>query len=198
MTKDVLYVMSKYKDKLCSYVHHPLQSGSNKILHLMNRTYTVEQYLEQIDWIRKILPDATISTDIIVGFPGETQEDYEQTVNIIEKVRFDNVYSFIYSPRKYTKAAQLPDNCTKEEKTERLNALQERQIEIGRENNCANIGTSLKCLVEKRLANGKLLARTSGNMRVLFDGPDDIIGNFVILEIKEAGAVNMVGSLIDL
>jgi tRNA-2-methylthio-N6-dimethylallyladenosine synthase len=198
MTKDVLHVMAQHKDKLCAYVHHPLQSGSNKILQAMNRTYTIEQYLEQIDWIRDILPDATITTDVIVGFPGETNDDYLQTMAVIEKVKFDNVYSFIYSPRKYTKAAQIPDKCTQEEKTERLNALQERQTEICKEKNCLNLGKFLKCLVEKRLTNGKLLARTSGNMRVLFDGSSRLIGNFVTLEIIEAGAVNLIGSLINL
>ena len=196
MTKDVLAVMAKYKDKLCQYIHFPLQAGSNEILQAMNRTYTVEKYMQQIDWIHKILPDAIITTDIIVGFPGETEDDYLATREVMEKVKFDYVFSFVYSPRKYTKAAQLKDDCPIQVKHDRLTALQDRQVEICREQNNRHIGKTLKCLVEKRLTNGKLLARTSGNIRVLFDGDDNCIGSFIELKIIDAGAVNTIGSLI--
>jgi len=196
MTADVLDVIAKYNNKLCAFLHFPLQSGSNNILQAMNRTYTIEKYMEQIGWIREKLPNATITTDIIVGFPGETQEDYLQTREIMEKVRYDLVYSFIYSPRKYTKAAQLPDDCLESEKLKRLQELQKRQIEICFERNSLNIGKTFKTLVEKRLANGKLLARTEGNVRVLFDGDDDLIGSFVSVNIESTGPANMLGSLI--
>ncbi len=193
MTKDVLYVIAENKDKLCAFIHFPLQSGSNKILDAMVRTYTVEKYLEQIGWIREILPSATISTDIIVGFPGETEDDYMQTRNVMEVVKFDNIFSFIYSPRKYTKAALLKDDCSKDLKLKRLNALQKRNVEICFERNNKHVNKILKSLVEKRLANGKLLARTQGNHRVLFDGDEKLIGSFVSLKIEKAGAVNLVG-----
>lgn len=196
MTIDVLEVMAKYKDKLCNYIHFPLQAGSNKILQAMNRTYNIEKYLEQIDWIRKILPDATITTDIIVGFPGETETDYLKTRDVMEKVKFDYIFSFVYSPRKYTKAALLQDNCTTEVKHVRLKLLQKRQVDISRERNNRLIGKKMKCLVEKRLTNGKLLARTQGNHRVLFDGDEILIGSFVDLRIEKAGAVNLVGEFI--
>ncbi len=195
MTIDVLEVMAKY-NKLCNYIHFPVQAGSNKILQAMNRTYSVEKYLEQVDWIHKILPDAMITTDIIVGFPGEIERDYLATREVMEKVKFDYVFSFVYSPRKYTKAALLQDDCSTEIKHDRLAALQKRQVEISRERNNQLIGKKLKCLVEKRLTNGKLLARTEGNVRVLFDGDDSKIGQFVLLNIDNAGAVNLVGSLI--
>ncbi len=150
MTADVLDVIAKYNNKLCAFLHFPLQSGSNNILQAMNRTYTIEKYMEQIGWIREKLPNATITTDIIVGFPGETQEDYLQTREIMEKVRYDLVYSFIYSPRKYTKAAQLPDDCLESEKIKRLQELQKRQIEICFERNSLNIGKNFsKTLVRK-------------------------------------------------
>ncbi len=197
MTKDVLYVMSENKEKLCGFIHHPLQSGSNKILQAMNRTYTVEQYLEQIDWIREILPDATISTDIIVGFPGETEKDYFETRKVMEKVKFDNIFSFIYSPRKYTKAATFKDDCSAKIKSERLEALQSRQVEICYDLNNCHVDKILKSLVEKRLANGKLLARTAGNHRVLFDSDEEKNGNFVNLKIEKSGAVNIFGYLIE-
>jgi len=196
MTKNVLHVMAKYPEKLCAFIHHPLQSGSNKILQAMNRTYTIEQYLEQIDWVRKILPNATISTDIIVGFPGEDEQDYLDTRDVLEKIKFDNVFSFVYSPRKYTKAAMLKDDCLLKVKYDRLKALQKRQVDVCREQNSRNVGKVLKCLVEKRLANGKLLGRSAGNLRVLFCGDDSLIGQFVNLKITGAGAVNIVGSLI--
>lgn len=197
MSIDVLQVMATYPEKLCAFIHHPLQSGSNKILKAMNRTYEVEKYLEQIKWVKKILPHATISTDIIVGFPGETQEDYLQTRQVLEQVKFDNVFSFVYSPRKYTKAALFEDDCLQEVKLKRLDALQKRQVEICKQKNSLNIGKVLKSLVEKRLTNGKLLSRTEGNVRVLFEGDEKLIGQFVKLKIDRAGAVNMFGSLID-
>jgi len=195
MTKDVLHVISEYNDKLCTFIHLPLQSGSNKILQIMNRTYDVEKYMEQISWIRDILPHATISTDIIVGFPGETEDDYLETRKVLEDIKFDLVFPFIYSSRKYTKAALMDDNCSKEEKTRRLEELRKRQIDICFARNSLKIGKTLKTLVEKRLTSGKLLARTEGNIRVLFDGKDDIIGKFVKLKIVDAGSVNLIGSL---
>ncbi|MFA5075121.1 MAG: MiaB/RimO family radical SAM methylthiotransferase [Candidatus Babeliales bacterium] len=197
MTIDLLKVIADHQDKLCTFIHLPLQSGSNKILQSMNRTYTIEKYMEQIDWVKKILPQATITTDIIVGFPGETEQDYLMTRKIIEQVRYDLIYSFIYSPRKYTKAALMLDNCSNEEKNKRLQELQTRQMEICFENNLLTVGKTFKTLVEKRLANGKLLARTKGNLRVLCDSKDELVGTFVKLKIKSAGRANLIGSLIE-
>ncbi|MBD3273275.1 tRNA (N6-isopentenyl adenosine(37)-C2)-methylthiotransferase MiaB [Candidatus Dependentiae bacterium] len=195
MTLDVIKMIAKYKDKLCPFIHHPLQSGSNNILKAMKREYTVEKYLKQIEWIHKFLPMATISTDIIVGFPGETEDDFRKTMDVIQGVKFDNIFSFIYSPRKYTKAALLKDNCSYEEKQKRLDVLQKRQVVIARSKNETYIGKTLKCLVEKRTTNGKLLARSAGNHRILFNGKDSIIDTFVNIKVKSAGAVNLTGSL---
>lgn len=193
MNLDVIKIMVKYPDKICKWIHHPVQSGSNEILKAMKRSYTVEQYLEQIFWIKKYLPDATISTDIIVGFPGETNSDYLKTRQLMETVRFDNIFSFIYSARKFTKAALLEDNCSFEEKQKRLNQLQKRSIEIVEEKNKSYIGKKLRCLVEKRTTSGKLLARSSGNHRILFDGGDSKINTFVEIYVKFTGVVNFVG-----
>ncbi|MFH1644636.1 MAG: tRNA (N6-isopentenyl adenosine(37)-C2)-methylthiotransferase MiaB [bacterium] len=186
MTKDVLHVMAKYPDKLCAFIHHPLQSGSDKILKSMNRTYTVEKYLEQIDWIKTILPNATISTDIIVAFPGETIDDFEQTMMVVERVKYDNIYPFIYSSRNYTKASLLNDDVSRKEKIRRIEVLIKRQSEISFEKNSINVGKNLRVLVEKRATNGKLLARTQGNIRVFFDGDDKLIGSFVDVKIEKA------------
>lgn len=198
MTRDLFEVIAQHREKLPGYVHFPVQSGSNRILQLMKRNYTDQQYLEQIGWIRELLPGATISTDIIVGFPGETEEDYQATRNLMEEVKYDLIYSFIYSPRKYTPASRMEDHDSYEEKQKRLDALQERQKEICLERNLLNIGKTLKCLVEKRIAPDKLLARTEGNVRVHVQGPDEIIGMFVNVHIQETGPVNMSGVLVQL
>ncbi len=197
MTLDVIKVMAEHQDKICGFVHHPVQSGSNKILELMNRSYTVEKYLQQIDWIKKYLPKATISTDIIVGFPGENEQDFIATVELIKTVNFDNVYSYIFSPRKYTKAALMQDNLSYQEKQVRLDYLQKVQIDIAKNKNEAYIGHTLKCLVEKPAVNGMLLARSAGNHTVLFNGDYELINSFVDVNIETAGATNLTGSLID-
>lgn len=193
MTRDLFEVIAQYREKLAGYIHFPVQSGSDRILSIMKRNHTVEKYLEQIDWIRELLPGATISTDIIVGFPGETEEDYLATRALMETVKYDLIYSFIYSPRKYTSASRMEDTSSYQEKQKLLDALQERQKEISLERNLLNIDKTLKCLVEKRIAHDKLLARTEGNVRVHVQGPDSMIGNFANVLIQETGPVNMSG-----
>jgi tRNA-2-methylthio-N6-dimethylallyladenosine synthase len=191
MTREMFEVIAANRPKLTAYIHFPVQSGSDKVLEMMKRNYTAAQYLEQIGWLRDLMPDATISTDIIVGFPGESEEDYLATRQLMETVRYDLIYSFIYSPRKYTQAVKMEDSCPPEEKTRRLEELQKRQIEICLEQNLRHVGKTMKALVEKRLTNGKLLARTEGNIRVVFDGDDNLIGSFIDLRIDKAGPVNM-------
>jgi tRNA-2-methylthio-N6-dimethylallyladenosine synthase len=195
MTRDVLETMARYADKLCSWCHFPLQAGSTRVLELMNRTYTQEEYIAQVELIRALVPNVTITTDIIVGFPGETHEEYLETRAVMEKVGFDLVYSFVYSRRKYTKAYTMGDTCSEEEKAERLSALQERQREIGVQRNQEYIGKNLRVLVEKRSTSGKLLARSSGNHRVVFDGDDLLIGSFVHVYITEAGLADLRGHI---
>ena len=195
MTVELFDVMAVHRDKLSWYVHFPVQSGSNRILEAMSRNYTIERYLEQIDWLRERMPEATVSTDIIVGFPGETEEDFQATMAVVEKVRFDLIYSFIYSPRKYTRAARMEDDCPPDVKSQRLQQLQARQEVIALEQNSTYIGKIIRCLVEKRLEHDKLLARSEGNIRVLLQGPDDLIGSFVEVEITSASPQNIHGSL---
>ncbi len=197
MTKNLFEVMAENKDRFCRHLHLPLQSGSDKILKAMNRVYSVEHYLKIVDWIREVLPDATITSDIIVGFPGETEEDYQMTRKIIEKVRFDLIYSFVYSKRKYTTAFNYPDDCKQEEKLSRLYALQERAKEISAENNSKHIGSVQRVLVEDRLKNGRLWGRTSGNVLVHFDGRDEKTGTFVDLKIGKADRVKLEGVLVE-
>lgn len=196
MTIDLFDIMKEYRPKIAASLHFPLQSGSDKILKAMNRNYTLDEYLKKISWIRERMPDATISTDLIVGFPGETDQDFAMTMHAIETVRYDLIYSFIYSPRKYTKAWKIEDDCPAAVKSARLETLQARQMQIAFEQNSLNIGKTLICLVEKRLENGKLLARTEGNIRVVFDGDDSCIDKFVELRIESTGPANMSGVLV--
>jgi len=196
MTPDVLQTMASYPDKLCAWVHFPLQSGSDPVLEAMKRTYTAQDYLEQVDMIRATLPSVSISTDIIVGFPGETEQDYQATRSVMEQVKFDFTFSFIYSPRKYTKAYRLEDTCEPSVKKKRLELLQARQKEICFEQNKKHVGQRRKVLIEKRLSHGRLLARTEGNIRVLLEGDDQHIGSFEYVVIQRAGIVNLEGVLI--
>jgi len=195
MTVELFDVIKQHRDKIPPYVHFPVQSGSNRVLELMRRNYTVEQYLEQIGWLRDRMPDATISTDLIVGFPGETQEEYEMTRELMETVKYDWIYSFIFSPRKFTRAFRLEDSVDPAIKSKQLIDLQARQVEICLERNSTLVGKLMKSLVEKRLANGKLLARTEGNVRVFLDGSDDMIGKFVNVVIDRASPANVFGSI---
>jgi tRNA-2-methylthio-N6-dimethylallyladenosine synthase len=197
MNIDVLEVMTQRREKLCAWIHLPLQSGSDSILKAMNRTYTVKHFLTLVDSIRKYLPETTISTDIIVGFPGETESDYRATLEVMEAVRFDFMYSFIYSRRKYTKAYTMKDTCSARIKTERLEELQARQKDICFERNKAQIGETLRILIEKHFAHGRLLGRTKGNIRVVFDGDNSDIGSFAYATIQDAGPVNLSGVLVD-
>lgn len=193
MTEKLFDVMAAHRPKLTAYVHFPIQSGSNTILKAMNRNYTIEEFHTKIGWLRDRMPDAFISTDVIVGFPGETDADFGQTMEALEKIRFNLAYSFIYSRRQFTKAFNLPDNCSASVKLQRLTTLQERQIEIAFTCNNEKIGKNLTCLVEKRIEHGKLLARTEGSLRVHLEGSDDLIGKFVTVTILSATPTHLCG-----
>jgi tRNA-2-methylthio-N6-dimethylallyladenosine synthase len=162
----------------------------------MNRDYTREEYLEKINWIREILPEATISTDIIVGFPGETDQEFLETLDIMEKVHFDMIYSFVYSPRKYTKAFNLSDTYPQEKKYKNLEELQKRHRDIAIKQNSLKINTIQKVLVEKQLPHGKLLAKTEGNIRVIFAGDPSLIGQFVPVYIDKVTVTYLDGHLV--
>ena len=199
MTTEVLDVIAEHPKKLCAYIHLPLQSGSNKILEKMNRTYTVEEYLDLVDEIRKRLPNAKISTDIIVGFPGETEEDYQMTRNLMEKVRFQIIYSFIYSPRKYTKAALMVDDCPAKVKLARLRGLQARHREIGTELNKNFLGKTVRVLLEEyRPSDNIFVGRTEGNIKVFARGSERVsVGDFVDVMIKASRLSDIEGDIVE-
>ena len=178
--------------------HLPMQSGNDRILKAMNRHYDREKYLSTVDYLRERVPDVTISSDIIVGFPGETDEDFEATLEMLRRVQFDMTYSFIYSPRKDTPAAamdcQIPDGI----KGERMNRLLEVQNEIALEKNKPLEGETLKVLCDgKSKNNDKVFSgRTEGNKIVLFDGDENDVGKFINIKITRAETFALYGDKI--
>ncbi len=183
-TDDVIDAIAKC-EKVCKLVHLPLQSGNTKVLKEMNRKYTKEQYLNLVEKMKNRIPNLTLSTDIIVGFPGETDEEFEDTLDVVRKVKFEQVYMFIYSRRVGTPGDkmenQVPDDI-KHVRFDKLKSLVESQIE---ENNKKYIGTIQKVLVEGESKNNKemLTGRTDSNKVVIFEGNKDLINKIINLEI---------------
>jgi len=179
--------------------HLPMQSGSDRILKAMNRHYDTEKYLRTVDYLREKVPDVTISSDIIVGFPGESDEDFEATLEMLRKVRFDMTYSFIYSPRKDTPAAamecQIPDSV----KGERMNRLLETQNEIALEKNKPLENKILRVLCDGKSKNNENVysGRTEGNKIVLFDGNESDTGKFVDILITRAETFALYGEKVE-
>ncbi len=174
--------------KLANYLHLPVQSGSDRILKLMDRKHKVELYVDRIKKLRSIRPDISISSDFIVGFPGEKEEDFGETIDLINKIGFDQSFSFIFSPRPNTKAAEMLDDVSYEEKLSRLNRLQALIKENAYNISQSMIGTEQNVLVEKQSKKDteQLSGRTENNRWVNFDGPKELIGSFVNLTITEA------------
>lgn len=184
--------------KLANYLHLPVQSGSDRILGLMKRGHNVEEYVDKIARLRDVRPDISISTDIIVGFPGETEADFEATMDLIERIQFDTSYSFVYSPRPGTPAAELPDDVPLKIKKERLARLQARIIETAQNISQNMLGTHQTILVDRPSKRDKneLAGRTENNRVVNFAGPSELIGQFVDVEITEVKPNSLRGTLI--
>ena len=172
-------------DKVSKIIHLPLQSGSSQILKIMNRKYTKEQFLNLVDKMKKMIPEVVFSTDIIVGFPGETEEDFEDTLDVVRKVNFEQVFMFIYSRRVGTPGDRMENQVPEEIKHERFNRLKELVESQIAENNKKYIGTIQKVLVEgvSKTNNEFLTGRTDSNKVVNFVGCEEMIGNMVDLKI---------------
>ncbi len=184
-TDDVIEAIAEC-DKVCKLIHLPLQSGNTNVLKVMNRKYTKEQYLDLVEKMKAKIPNLTLSTDIIVGFPGETDEEFEDTLDVVRKVKFEQVYMFIYSRRVGTPGDRMENQIPEEVKHKRfdkLKALVESQIE---ENNQKYVGTKQKILVEGESKNNPemLTGRTDSNKVVIFKGPKCLINNMIEIEIK--------------
>jgi len=182
-------------DAVCEHIHLPLQSGSSRLLKLMRRTYDRERYLALVEKLRAAIPGLALGTDIIVGFPGETEDDFRATLEVVEHVRYDSAYTFIYSPRRGTEAAELPGQIADEVKHERLARLVEVVQRIAAERNAERVGTVEEVLVEgsSRTDATLLRGRTRGNLTVNFTG-DATPGEFVDVEIAGATSTTLRGA----
>lgn len=186
-------------DKLCNYIHLPVQSGSSRVLKRMNRKYTREQYLNIVEKLRKTVPGITISTDIIVGFPGETEEDFSETLSLVDQVKYDSAFTFLYSVRKGTPAAEYEDQIPEEVKHERFNRLVDMINSVSAEKNAAYEGRIEKVLVEGRSKkNDKMLTgRTEGFKLVDFAGESSLIGSIADVEITKGKTFSLKGRIIE-
>lgn len=180
-------------------IHVPIQAGSNRILEAMHRRYTAEEYVELIKKIRAARPTVHISSDFIVGFPGETDEDFNETMKVVNEVKFDQSFSFVYSIRPGTPAATLEDPIPKETKMQRLYVLQKRLEELASEYTEAFIGTTQRCLVEgtSRKDENELKSRASSGRIVVFKGPLSLVGQMVDVKITSVAAHTLKGELVN-
>jgi tRNA-2-methylthio-N6-dimethylallyladenosine synthase len=185
-------------DKLCKHLHLPVQCGSNNILKAMNRGYTRERYLEVVERLRQVCPEIRLSSDIIVGFPGETEADFAETMSLLEKVRYTEIYSFIYSPRRGTTAADMADDTPAEVKQDQFNRMLELQQEISRQTWEADVDTIQEVLVEgeSKFGAGQMFGRSTWNRIVNFTGPAELAGKLVSVKITKAFRNSLLGELV--
>lgn len=182
---------------LCKFVHFPLQAGSDRILKKMNRRYTLQEYLEKVETFRSLVPDVALGTDIIVGFPSETDTEFEETRKALESIRFAQAFLFAYSPRKGTPAFRFPDDVTKEKKAERLQTLLALQEEIYAQERKNMVGSTIEVLVEKPSTKDDsfLKGRTSCWKNVVFSGEETLIGTFQNILITNVTNQTLVGKI---
>ena len=185
--------MARYP-KIAKQLHLPFQSGSSRVLKAMNRHYDRETYLEKVNYAKSVMPELVLTSDVIVGFPGETEEEFEQTVSLIQQVHYDSLFTFIFSPRTGTPAASMDDPTSKAEKNRRFDRLCAVQNAISEQTHRGYIGKVMRCLVDGRDGDN-LTARTEGGRLVRFPGDDSLIGSFRQIEITGATTWSLVGTL---
>jgi tRNA-2-methylthio-N6-dimethylallyladenosine synthase len=192
---DRLIAVIASHDNICKYIHLPVQSGSDRILELMNRTYTAEQYLALVDRIRTAVPDVSLSTDFIAGFPTETEEEYQMTVDLMRKVRFDGAYTFKYSARERTKAFEMPETVSEEEKGRRVSEMTQIQHEISLELNVLLVGSVQRILVEgpSRKSDEEFTGRTDQNKTVVFPRNGESAGDYIDVHIDRVNSATLFG-----
>ncbi|MBP6466854.1 MAG: tRNA (N6-isopentenyl adenosine(37)-C2)-methylthiotransferase MiaB [Fusobacteriaceae bacterium] len=196
-TDEVIDVIAS-NDKIGKAIHLPLQSGSTNVLKAMNRGYKKEEYIALANKIKEKIPGVSLTADIIVGFPGETEEDFLDTLDVVDKVRFDNSFMFMYSIRTGTKAAEMTNQIDEEVKKERLQRLIALQNKIAKENSVAYMGQTIRLLVEgpSKKNNKVMCGRTSTNKIVLFEGSKELEGQFVDVEIYDTKTWTIYGKLV--
>jgi tRNA-2-methylthio-N6-dimethylallyladenosine synthase len=196
--QELVDTSQKYRTKICDYIHLPAQSGNSEVLERMNRGYTREQYLEKVRMIRAGIPGVVLSTDIIVGFPGETAQQFEDTMSLINDVRYENVYAFKYSPRPFTKAARYQDQVDDIEKQRRLKSLLDLQREISFDLAKVYNGATVDVLVEAMSdVEGQLQGRTTQNKNVYFNGEASFIGQTIPIKVMKAFPTVLRGELMN-
>ena len=196
-TRDIVEAIDR-TPTLCNQVHLPVQSGSTRVLAAMDRQYTREEYLQRIAWLKASPRSIALSTDIIVGFPGETEADFEATLRLLDEVRYTSIFSFKYSPRPNTPALALDDHIPEEEKSRRLVELQARQRDIQMRANSALVGSLEEVLVEGHNQKGQWIGRTAQNRVLNFSMPgapalDSIVGRYLTVRVTRAGANSLAG-----
>jgi len=180
--------------KIAKQLHLPFQSGSSRVLKAMNRHYDREKYLELVNYAKSVMPDLVLTSDVIVGFPGETEEEFEQTISLIQQVHYDSLFTFIFSPRVGTPAASMDDPTPKEEKNRRFDRLCHIQNAISEQIHSAYIGKTLRCLIDG--TDGDLLtARTEGGRLIRLNGDPELVGSFAQITITGATTWSLTGSL---
>ena len=198
MGNGVLYSMAMYPN-ICSHIHLPVQSGSNRMLEKMNRKYTREKYLERISKIKEIIPDATITTDIIAGFCSETEEDHQATLSLMQEVGYDYAFMFQYSTRPNTKADRhFEDDVTPETKTRRLNEIIELQNRLSLESNKKDVGKVFEVLIEGVSKRNKeeYFGRTSGNKVCIFPHEGHKIGEYINVEVLSCTSATLLSKIV--
>ncbi|TET31129.1 tRNA (N6-isopentenyl adenosine(37)-C2)-methylthiotransferase MiaB, partial [Candidatus Aerophobetes bacterium] len=195
---DKLIKMMRDLDKVCEHLHLPVQSGSNKVLSGMNRKYTREEYINLVDKLRQAIPEITLTTDIIVGFPGEEEGDFQDTLDLVERVRFDGAFTFCYSPLQGTKASEYRERVPDKVGGGRLRRLIEVQQKITLERNKSLVGKKFEILVEgvSKKSPYELEGRTRGNKIVVFKGKEDLIGRFILARVLKAGCWALKGEIV--
>jgi len=197
--KDIIEAIDS-EPGLCDHVHLPVQSGSTRVLDAMQRLYTREQYLERISWMKAARRDISITSDMIVGFPGETEDDFQQTLSLLDEVEYDAVFAFKYSPRPNTPAIAMEDAIPDEEKSRRLTVLLEKQREIQKRRNQKHLNEHIEVMVEsKNESRGQWMGRTSQNKTLNFSAPPDTrieAGNYVQVRVTTALPNSLVGEMI--
>ena len=184
---------------LCNHVHLPVQSGSSKILAAMQRLYTRETYMERIEWMRRAKRPISMTSDIIVGFPGETESDFDETLDLLEEVKFEGIFSFKYSRRPNTAALELGDQISEEEKTRRIVIVQEKQRAIQMRQNAELVGETEELLVESYYeSSGQWVGRTTRNRNLTFTSQlKDLLGSYVTVRVTRAGPASLSGEIVN-
>ena len=185
--------MAKYP-RIAKQLHLPFQSGSSRVLKAMNRHYDRETYLRKVQYAKSVMPELVLTSDVIVGFPGETEEEFEETISLIEAVRYDSLFTFIFSPRPGTPAAKMEDPTSKEEKSRRFDRLCDVQNRISEEIHHSYEGRTFRCLVDGK-DKDQLTARTEGGRLVRFHGDDSLIGTYRNITIHGHNTWSLTGEL---